>query len=66
MEEVEVTIRSGRKVLSRDRMPKNLVETHLQVQAYMYGAISGISAGWFNPIDGQRMKRPRATIKEVV
>jgi hypothetical protein len=38
---IEVTIKTGRKVLSREVMEASLVGAHLTVQSYIHGGISG-------------------------
>ncbi len=63
--DVVVTIRSGRKTLSREVMDESLVDAHLTVAAFMYGGVSGHSAGWAHPSSGQPLQRPRATIRRV-
>lgn len=61
MAKVLVTLKTGNRILQRDVVEAELVNAHVTVLSYQYGAGYG-QAGWFDML-GRPISRPRAHIK---
>ena len=61
---LEVTVKSGRKVLNRKTVYAKYMGAHVTLQSFIYNANPYSGGGlWHNPVTGEAMSRPTVTYK---